>query len=325
VLAAAGVLVLALAAGVSVDAAHLVSQVERIQIPAATAQQAGETWVIVGSDSRAATPDGPDYYGTDRVDGPTTVSAAGAAAAAGGGEDQGLGNADLILVVQVPASRDQAATLLAVPRNLLVNTVDGSERLTVTLSQGADRFAAAMCQGLGVPVDHLVVVTMQGLAGLVDALGGLTMTFDAPLIDPAAHLSLPGTGTYLLSGKEVVALVRARGADAATAASQAAETARTARGGLVAAKLAEQAQAVSGNWLTARRLVVAGAAGVAVDQGTNLFELARTLGRIEGPAQVLVTKESSQELVELAGQETFEQLEAMGYHLAGCSLEQTDG
>jgi LCP family protein required for cell wall assembly len=307
----AGLLVLALLAGLSLDAARLVSQVQRLDLPAVAAQAPGETWVIVGSDNRAYKPEGEDLYGAGQ---------------AGPGD-----RADLILVVQVPAGGAQPARVMSVPRDLLLILDQGPNRLNLTLNDGPAAFAQAMCTGLGIPVEHLVVVTMKGLVEVVDALGGLELDVVEPVDDPKAHLVL-AAGRQVLDGETVLALVRSRhpSGDVAADGDQVAQAnhgtwARASNGALVFAALAEQARGALTQPLVARRLAYAAAGGVWVDRGTGLFDLAGVLRQVAGSDTepvVLTVQDTESDILKFPSEQTYAELADWGYVPGACAVAQ---
>jgi hypothetical protein len=281
-LAVAGLLVLVLALAGAADAARLVGQVKRVALPQAQAPAAsGETWLLVAADDTATL-------------------------------------ADLIVLAQVPAGQDRPSALLAVPRDLLVQTGEGSRRLGLTLGQSPAELAGALCTGLGVPVDHLVMVEARGLAAAIDAAGGLTIDLGEPMADASAGFDLAG-GPQRVSGAVATAILAYRGLDGREAETgDAVKTEHSAAvGGAVLAKLGE----AIGGWRGLRRMAAATGGTLTVDYGTNLFQAARVIGAIDGPLQALTVEATATQAQLLASPQTMADLAALGYQAGGCTVE----
>ena len=148
----------------------------------------GQTWVLVGLDSRADLP-------------------AGATAADfGSPEDVPGSRADVIVVVHRTAEGPHA---FSVPRDVVVRTDRRPGRLALTWRQGPQATVAGLCQ-LGIPTDHLVTVDLGGFAAVVDAVGGLDVDVPEAVRDPAAGLLVPQGGEQHVDGATALALVRSR-------------------------------------------------------------------------------------------------------------------
>jgi LCP family protein required for cell wall assembly len=190
--------ILALAAALAADVAVLARRIDRVAItPSAAVSSAhSQTWLIVGADTK-----------------PVYDSATG--------EEIPMGaRADIVIVVQIPDD-GSPARILSIPRDLTIryDAAGHMERLTLLLKPGADWLAAGLCQGLGIPVDHFAMVTIDGMEALVDAVGGIQVTTEYPLrefeYEPPYELrfELPQAGTQTLDGEQAFGLVRARQAE----------------------------------------------------------------------------------------------------------------
>ena len=181
--AALAVLVLLLLA-IGTDAAVLTGRVGEVAVDLAADDSDGRTWVLVGSDSRAALPEGADVgdFGTP--------------------EDVPGSRADVVVVVH---QTDAGTTLLAVPRDV----VTGTGRLALSWLDGPAATVGALCE-LGIPADHLVTVDLAGFAALVDAVGGLEVDVPEPVRDRPAGLLVERAGRQTVDGATALALVRSR-------------------------------------------------------------------------------------------------------------------
>ena len=192
------ILVCALAL-VLADAVALSARLERLDLalpaPAPGPQTPGagaapaETWLIIGTDSRADAPAGPDRYG--------------AATEAGDG-----GRADVIALLQ---PRPDGLTVLVIPRDLTIGPSFSEERrLAVSYLSGPQSTVDLLCSELGVTTTHLITVDMAQFARIVDAAGGVDVEVDEPVRDESSGLDLPQAGAQHLSGIDALALVRSR-------------------------------------------------------------------------------------------------------------------
>lgn len=184
---------------VLVDAAALSARLERLDLtapaPAPGPQTPGagaapaETWLIIGTDSRADAPAGPDRYG--------------AATEADDGE-----RADVIALLQ---PRPDGLTVLVIPRDLFIGpSFFERRRLAVSYLSGPQSTVDLLCSELGVTTTHLITVDMAQFARIVDAAGGVDVDVNEPVHDESSGLDLPQAGTQHLNGIDALALVRSR-------------------------------------------------------------------------------------------------------------------
>jgi LCP family protein required for cell wall assembly len=307
-LAAAGVAVLVLVMLVSVNAAGLVLRVGRFPIQETQSAAAGETWVIVGTDSRDHIPDGEDVYYD-------------------GGIPGGMGErADIILVARVEAGEMKA--LLSVPRDLVLPRTEagGFERVSASLEEGEPALVHALCAGLGIPADHLVKVTLRGFVETVDALGGLKVDLPYSTRDQYSFLAPTGAGPQTLDGTAALALIRSRHPEYLIdgawreATPEEGNAARASNAGIALGALRSSAKSALGNPVRLQRAAWAVASGFELDRGTSLWSLA-SLAQAAGAAPVttLPGETTGTELALLPDESTLAATRAAGFSPGSCT------
>lgn len=291
------------AALLAVDVATVVGRVDRLTIPPTAGPADVETWVIAGLDSRSSVPEGPDFYGPSGGDGV---------------------HADVIAVVAVP--RSGPPTVLVVPRDMLIVHGAGgpAARLGVLPARGWDAFTSGMCLTLGIPVDHLVTVTMRGFADAVDALGGVEVTLPTAVRDAYSGLDLP-VGASRLDGVQALSLVRSRHAehlvDGAWVPTEAGAGAldRARWAGDVVAQLAHRLRD-SRSPATLQRLAWEVSDDVALDTGTPVARLGALRAAAGAPVVQVPGDPTAVPVVVTAGPATREVLERVGFPPGGCTM-----
>jgi LCP family protein required for cell wall assembly len=187
VLVVVGTLIIVVVVAIGIDALVLYNRISRVAVTFPTTQE-GTTWVILGSNSRAAVPPGPNYYGS-------VQQSPGA-------------HVDAIVVIHQEPTR---TTIMSVPRDVLVSPAPGEiSRLALTYTQGPQQVINGLCRSLNIPATHLAVVTMKGFAAAVDDLGGVTITSATPVRDLMSGLDITKAGSNHLDGIQALALVRSR-------------------------------------------------------------------------------------------------------------------
>lgn len=129
-----------------------------------------------------------------------------------------------IMVAHVSADGDRV-TVVSLPRDSLVTipkTTDPKTGAVVPAHQakinsaygegGPDLTIRTVEQATGLKINHYAEVGLGGFVNLVDKLGGVPMCLTQPLQDADAGLNL-AAGTHQLSGRDALALVRARHID----------------------------------------------------------------------------------------------------------------
>ena len=175
---------------VGADAAVLAHRPARVNIamPSTSSAAAGETWLILGTDSRTTVPGEQSQYGTAQ-------------------EVEGS-RADVIALVR---PSDSGVTIINLPRDLTINS-RGMEldRLATTYVPGPQNTVNALCTGLGVPTTHLITIDMAQFADIIDSLGGIDVDVPEPVRDAFTGLNITSAGPHRLTGIDALALVRSR-------------------------------------------------------------------------------------------------------------------
>jgi len=259
--------VTAVVVGGGVDYALLNSRIHRVHVTFPPGGK-GDTWLVVGSDSRNDIPSGEN------------VNQFGSATDVPGQR------ADVLLVIHIDGGH---CTTTSIPRDTLVSPADGQiSRVALTLLHGAQALVDGMYRSLHIAVNHLVIFTMKAFVGVVDALGGIDVTEPTAVRDKWTGLFLPA-GTTHIDGEQALALVRSRhpelydgtrwnAVDEKTGASYRARWAQTVFE-VVVAKLHDEMT----NPLVMQRAGWRVSGGVTVDAGTSLLDFKKwtAKGRVD--------------------------------------------
>ena len=125
--------------------------------------------------------------------------------------------ADVVIVAHAPADPDRPATLVSLPRDMVVEVpCFGEERINAALN-GCDRLSVSGLELLaltvedwaGLRIDHVAAVDFDGFEQVVDAVGGYPVCLETPIRDDQAHLELPA-GCRTLDGAEALGWMRTR-------------------------------------------------------------------------------------------------------------------
>ncbi|SDP50486.1 cell envelope-related function transcriptional attenuator common domain-containing protein [Nakamurella panacisegetis] len=280
---------------IALDAVVLSARIDHITITP-TAGAPGETWVIVGSDSRAEIPDG-----ASRATFGTTDQVAGA-------------RADIVLVVhRSPAG---AVSTLSIPRDMLLrNSLRQLNRMTLTFQVSPQNLVDSLCTTLGIPTDHLVVVDFAVFTSVIDDLGGIVVDVPAPVRDAYTGLDLTTAGPQRVTGTQALALVRSRHPEQLVGGrwqlmSDGAQQ-RTSWGGVIF-RTVEQAVAASGNPALLQGLAWTVSGAMRTDHSTSLADLA-ILAQYAGPVVDLPAKSVGDGFAVAASDDTYSALQAAGF------------
>ena len=258
----AAVITAALALGTDVAVlAHRPARVD-IAMPSTSSPTAGETWLILGTDSRATVPGDPSRYGTTQ-------------------EVEGS-RADVIALVR---PSQEGLTVITLPRDLTINSKSRQlDRLATTYVRGPQNTVNALCTGLGIPTTHLVTIDMAEFATIIDSLGGIEVDVPEPVRDAYTGLNLTSAGRHRLSGVDALALVRSRhpeilrnGTWATMSQAEGAQRRSQSTATVMQAVLSTVGQKAS-NPVTLHQMAHTVAGNITLDSGTGLSDLA-TLGR----------------------------------------------
>jgi LCP family protein required for cell wall assembly len=294
-----------------VDVAAMVLRVDRFSIPNTASPAAGETWVVVGTDSRTYKPDGEDIYKEGGIPG-------------GAGE-----RADIILVLRVESG--MPTRVLSVPRDLVLprSVKEGFERAGALLDEGESELINGLCSGLGIPTDHLVKVTLRGFVETVDALGGLTVDLEYSVKDAYSYLEPTGAGNQTLDGHTALSFVRSRHPEylidgewrGTTLAEGAA--ARSSNAAVALDALRRSANDALSNPIRLQRAAWAVSGGFQLDRGTPLWSLA-ALARAANTEDftTLPGEPTGTELALLVDESTLDAVERVGYTAGTCQIEE---
>ncbi|GAA4913931.1 hypothetical protein GCM10023405_40860 [Streptomonospora salina] len=154
--------------------------------------QPGETYLIVGSDSRdGLSEDQMQDFGTGDAQGKRT---------------------DTIMVLYVPETGKPS--IVSVPRDSYVDIPEiGQNKINAAFAEalggGPTRLVRTFEQASGVGIDHYVEIGFAGFVDIVDAVGGVEMCPDKAMEDPKADLDIEA-GCQDMDGKTALGYVRTR-------------------------------------------------------------------------------------------------------------------
>ena len=178
--------------GVPVYAWSHVSRVDDAPAGARPANQPGQTFLLVGSDSREGlTKAERKKLGTGSTEGRRT---------------------DTIMVVYVPPGGKPA--LISIPRDSYVPIPkNGRNKINAAYAFGGpDLLVQTVEANTGLRVDGYLEIGFGGFVNIIDALGGIEMCLPKAIKDADSHLDLP-KGCQTLSGVDALGYVRMRKAD----------------------------------------------------------------------------------------------------------------
>ncbi len=218
---------------------------------------AGETYVIIGSDSRESLPPG---LTADNVG--TTTDVPGS-------------RADIVLVLHVT---DSGSQMLSIPRDLLVQKQSGGyTRLALTLTDGPQDLVQGLCATLGIPMDHLIIFNFSTFIGLIDELGGVDVQIQTPVRDTVTGLDINETGLVHLGGIQALALARSRHPErfegGVWVPVQNGALERTNSAGLIFAAVREKLSQQMSNPVRLQQIAWLVSGSLITDQDTSLYDL----------------------------------------------------
>ena len=257
-----GVLIVVLALGATAVAAWLVrslGEIDRYDDVTVDAAAAGEprNYLVVGSDSRAASADGS----SDVVQGQRS---------------------DTIMVVRLDPATDHA-DMLSIPRDLRVPIAGTGEeaRINSAYSQGREVLLDTLRENFGIDINHYVEVDFQGFKQLVDAIDGVSIWLDDAIRDKSSGLYVTQRGCVTLDGEQALAFARSRHMQYMTPSGWSrqdpyADLGRIQRQQVfIRRALTKSLHAAKSNPLTFKDLVSIGVGSVGIDNDTDPLGLAR--------------------------------------------------
>ena len=250
--------VVAVLLAAAADFVVLSSRIREVEIAFPTATDTVDTWIIVGSDSRADLPAGAstDQFGT-------TGDVPGA-------------RADIILMV---SRYDNGATkVVSIPRDIVLLVNKAPVRAALAMQKSPQGLIDGLCTTLKIPADHFVQVDFGGFVSVVDELGGITVDLPHPIRDPMTGLDVPKAGHVHLDGQAALALVRSRTGeeliDGTWVPTSDGADQRAKWGGVVMSAVVAKAKSKSTNPFVLQSLLWTLSAALTTDPGTGLFHLA---------------------------------------------------
>ena len=191
-----GLVLLLVVGGLVVAPVYAWSQIDRVDATPAgdrPANQAGTTFLLVGSDSREGlTKAQRKELGTGSTAGQRT---------------------DTIMLVSIPPGGRPA--LISLPRDsYLPIPGNGTNKINAAYAIGGPKLLVQTVeQNTGLRIDGYAEVGFGGFVSVIDALGGIEMCLPSAIRDRDSNLNLP-KGCQELSGADALGYVRMRKADA---------------------------------------------------------------------------------------------------------------
>ncbi|PRZ42050.1 LytR family transcriptional attenuator [Antricoccus suffuscus] len=255
---------------VAVDLIVLSSRIREVTVAFPKATDSIDTWIVVGSDSRADLPAGAssEQFGT-------TGDVPGA-------------RADIILMVS--RYDDGTTRVVSIPRDLVLIVDKAPVRATLAMQKGPQGLIDGLCTTLRIPADHFVQIDFGGFVAVVDDLGGIDVNLPHPIRDPITGLDVPKAGEVHLDGQTALALVRSRTAEelinGAWVPTSDGPDQRAKWGGVVMSKVVAKATSKAKNPLVLQGLLWTLTGALTTDSGTGLFDLTRLSSASGNPTEL---------------------------------------
>jgi polyisoprenyl-teichoic acid--peptidoglycan teichoic acid transferase len=234
-----------------------------------------ETFLLVGSDTRAGADPNSEDYGSIGDENVTTGR-----------------RSDTVMILRHNKDTGEAA-LLSLPRDLWVKVpgLTGKSRLNAAYTLGTDVLVKTIKAEIGVTVNHYIEIDFTGFKTLVDAVEGVEACFFFPTRDKNTGLLVGQKGCWNLDGVQALAYTRSRHFEEFKDGKWR-EDKRSDLGRIVrqqqfivdAVKRAEER--LTANPFALEELVKAAGDALVVDPGVDLFSLAHRF-RDLSPANVI--------------------------------------
>lgn len=252
-----GLLLVGLLAAAAVDLTRINAGIRRIPLQPTGSASPDETFLIVGTDTRAFVRD------------EGTASHWGSAAEVPGER------ADMLAYVRLPQTG--APQVMMLSRDLVVPVEgNGDQRIGLTLTRGPQLLVDTLCTSVGLPVDHIVIVDFLAFRKLVAAAGYIEVESDVAIRDQVSGLDFERPGVFRLDQDQALSYVRSRQAvildkQGNWVPESDASQHRVERQGRALEALVARHRAFSGP-LGLRRVARAAAGSTRIDRGFGLSE-----------------------------------------------------
>ncbi len=219
------------------------SRIQHVDALSGAANTPGDTYLIVGSDSREGWAGGNDTPGQ---------------------------RTDTIMMLHKPESGPTA--LISIPRDSYVEIPGhGSNKINAAFAFGGPPLLVETVENLsGLTVDHYLEIGFTGVEGLVDAVGGVELCYDEDISDWRSKLEWDA-GCHVSDGETALAFARMRYSDPLGDIGRGQRQQQVV--GAVADKVLSPATVL--NPFTAIPMTSAGLDAFRVSEGTGPFDLAR--------------------------------------------------
>jgi LCP family protein required for cell wall assembly len=254
----AGIVVVVLIAALAGSYFWLDSKLNRsVALPAFSGSSAGQNWLIVGSDTRQ----GLTRTEIDQLH----VGSVGANAS------------DSLMLLHMGTGRP---VLISIPRDSYVPIPGhGEDKINAALSIGGPTLLVQTVESVtGLRIDHYMGIGFGGLVSVVNQVGGVNICLPDALHDYDSGVNLKA-GCQTLNGDQSLAFVR----DRHSFADEDLQRIEDQRAFLSALLKKATGPGVYLNPFTALPFGSAAASAIAVDQGTNLYDLVQAAMALRSP------------------------------------------
>jgi LCP family protein required for cell wall assembly len=256
-----GVVVVVIIAGVGGTYFWINGKLNRsVALPAYSGTSAGTNWLIVGSDSRS----GLTQSEADQLH---TGTEGGA----------GDGDSDSLMLLHIGSGKP---VLISIPRDSYVPIPGyGENKINAALSLGGPTLLVQTVENItGLRINHYMGIGFDGLVSVVNTVGGVRICLPTALQDSDSGVNLKA-GCQNLNGTEALAFVR----DRHSFATSDLQRIQDQRAFLAALLAKATGPGVYLNPFTSFPFASTAASSIAVDKGTNLYDLIQAAFALRGP------------------------------------------